>query len=623
MLEPLTVLLMAVLVTDRAAGATESVEEVRCALSIVSQHLNNSRPSAGRLHIVGNSGRLGPFLLRLPPVTVTLLSDNASMWPPPDLLYRDMEAARHLVMILADDFEDLLALSKYQDLIPTYSRALLWTFSSGPPSTGNLSRLATTWSCLLQVRVAVSCGDGVTRLYALSTKCGQEVTVDPLNEWSNGEWQRGTAVFSPHCWRWMPPDDGQRLQVFWPAFISDPAALAIWDAPVENVLREVERAARLRFERVRVDAFGTVEALKNLFDCRLDALAASMTINVEQRPGMVDFPLRLYTVIIVVPAGLGRHRSPFNGITGEFSTELWCATGTAACSVAMGFYCLMHSQFSKRTSSSAALLALAPLVQQPLPSKTTVRQLQRPLLGSWLAVCLVLSAAYQGQLLSDLSVARSVDEIDNLEDLVHSNLSIIVRPESYGSVKNLLPLHVHDRVVFDMHSPVAALIPPVAEWRNCALVLGEEALPVIRPWLVGGRLHTFAAPLRTIRTFFRTSKDSPFEAAIRKTLGRLCTSGIVALWMKRRYETFGGPSSQCPDELCVRVRGPAALDMRAMRPAVMAMAAGLLTACLTCLAETVLFQRLYQVPAGAKHGAIAFLRWRVRMRVLSDSPKLK
>lgn len=76
-----------------------------------------------------------------------------------------------------------------------------------------------------------------------------------------------------------------------------------------------------------------------------------------------------------------------------------------------------------------------------------------------------------------------------------------------------------------MHSPVAALVPRVADWRNCALVLGEEALPVLHPWLVGGRLHTFDVPLRIIRTFFRASKGSPFEGAIRKVLGRLTASG--------------------------------------------------------------------------------------------------
>ena len=92
----------------------------------------------------------------------------------------------------------------------------------------------------------------------------------------------------------------------------------------------------------------------------------------------------------------------------------------------------------------------------------------------------------QGQLLSELSVVRPEGEIDSLAELAASKLTVVVRPELQRSLETLLPPGLKwDQLGLrlDNYTPVAPLIARVAERRDTAAVLGEEALPLVQPWL--------------------------------------------------------------------------------------------------------------------------------------------
>ncbi|KAE8750788.1 hypothetical protein FOCC_FOCC002498 [Frankliniella occidentalis] len=101
--------------------------------------------------------------------------------------------------------------------------------------------------------------------------------------------------------------------------------------------------------------------------------------------------------------------------------------------------------------------------------------------GSWLLVSVVISSAYQGQLRTQLSVGKMKGEIDTLEELAESNLSILMGIELRPSASSLLPARMLPRVEYvNEFEQLLPMLHYVAEQRNVALIIFDD----FDPWIL-------------------------------------------------------------------------------------------------------------------------------------------
>ncbi|KAE8741882.1 Ionotropic receptor 241, partial [Frankliniella occidentalis] len=153
---------------------------------------------------------------------------------------------------------------------------------------------------------------------------------------------------------------------------------------------------------------------------------------------------------------------------------------------------------------------------------------QRPLLASWLAVSVVLAAAYQGQVLSRLTVPDAADEINSMEELAASGLTVYLRSDFSQLVLPLLKtatLHNNDLLEFVVHTLLKR------RERVAIVILDNMAKYLLQHTRGPGRLlHMFPVPgVRILRSLFSTVKGSPVQRPLKTLMGRLRAGGIVDL----------------------------------------------------------------------------------------------
>lgn len=175
-------------------------------------------------------------------------------------------------------------------------------------------------------------------------------------------------------------------------------------------------------------------------------------------------------------------------------------------------------------ATSCAMNALAPLLSAS-PRGLTARQ--RPLAGSWMMVCVVLVAAYQGKLLSKLTKADPVEEINSFQDLVESNLSVLEWDALFTAS---LPPELLPRVVY-AHVPLERELEMIAENRNVSRLYNANIRRGLTAYLVPEkRLHVVSVPTQLCHSMFMTAKSSPYEKPLRRIIGRVYASGIMDHW---------------------------------------------------------------------------------------------
>lgn len=93
----------------------------------------------------------------------------------------------------------------------------------------------------------------------------------------------------------------------------------------------------------------------------------------------------------------------------------------------------------------------------------------------------ILSLRFQGQLLTELGLAQPVGEITSLAGLAGTGLRVLMRPNLHAGVRPLVPPGL--ALEYDSTTPNPALADRVAHARDVAVIVGEEALPLMQHWV--------------------------------------------------------------------------------------------------------------------------------------------
>ncbi|KAJ1520296.1 hypothetical protein ONE63_004497 [Megalurothrips usitatus] len=398
-----------------SVAETSTPGEARCALALVPRYLAEARNSAG-LYVLGWRPWIGEFLQRLSPAAAVTLAavPRLRVLDQPD--GQGLPPAGAIVLFVGEELLSLVGPFLVGRQMPIATRVLVWlTVSGATPSPLLTEAAASALSrlCLAEARVAVSAG--ATHVLAAEDGCGPlaNVPVREVDVWTPGSgWRRGKALFSAACLRWQPPPAGRPLtaDVKDGHLVPGTAAKIVWEAVLHAANRAAATTATAYFSHADL--------------CRKDLLVGAI-------PLVPRFVLRHFVpftwgqegILAVVPAGMAPPVGHvLQQLTDEFSAAAWLATAASFSSMVIAFTVLAPG----RGRDPAVLLTAMPLLAQALPWTRFARGPVRALLAVWLLMCTVVVAAYQGMLIGKLYVETGPTDIDSVEQLIESNLTVLL-----------------------------------------------------------------------------------------------------------------------------------------------------------------------------------------------------
>ncbi|KAJ1526603.1 hypothetical protein ONE63_008189 [Megalurothrips usitatus] len=332
------------------------------------------------------------------------------------------------------------------------------------------------------------------------------------------------APYAAPCLSWRPPADGRLVALV-------DATIAIKGAGqfVSDTLANLRRFHGLAVPAKEVQH---KQLIPYWVSCRIDLLSTQMLLRSEYAEALTPYPWSVHSALVVVPSGMARPRPPLSRLLDALPVSMWaaifCSQGawdglgrTKAYShlstlegrsvKAKRVMTALRSRqlamtLALRLSKQGAvwqthLLTLAPLLAQAPPGTLAVRR-RRLLFALWLLACIVLAAAFQivpktmkkmkerrglffasafnvcsvhprGVLLCVLTVPDPVAEIDSVDALARSNLTLLVRTDLFQVE------WTERKVTFEPATPLPTLINQVAVYRNAATLIDEDMLHLL------------------------------------------------------------------------------------------------------------------------------------------------
>ncbi|KAJ1521738.1 hypothetical protein ONE63_003374 [Megalurothrips usitatus] len=485
-------------------GSDPWSSEVGCALPFLVRHLlpasadgGERGAEPGRLYVVGDSPWLGAVLTRLPTVaTVTILPAPAETtpteWPDGHVLLGMSEPAALILVVGHTPARLAAAASRYH--LPTATRKVFWT--SGRGSAGLTATEKTVIERGLPLVftgrdwLAVTAA-GATRLYAVGAPLLGllKPVLTEADRWldAEGRWQLGAPVFSPPCSRWPRARPAERMSLLLLQLTddTDDDPYLWWSHVALKVVREVERVSRLQLQRLLVRESDWETVNSGLSECRVALLAYPRPIPIFMGRTVVAFPRKVYSLIVVVPKGMGglRRAGVFAVLTAVLENVVWMSLAASSLVVLAALVCTAR-RLSQDAVTLAACQVLAPLLGQPLRSVLGPGSAaRRAVLAFWLLACLVVVAACQGLLLEQLTATSKPDDIDSLDQLETSGLGVTVLTDLREFVCEILPVRMHDRITVVDVQELTAVLRRVTWQRDAALLVSDEVLPAVGPLL--------------------------------------------------------------------------------------------------------------------------------------------
>ncbi|KAE8750149.1 Ionotropic receptor 229 [Frankliniella occidentalis] len=496
--------------------------------------------------------------------------------------------ARRRAGTLVDYYEYLFNNSTVPFTPLVSSRVLFLTLSVSPSTT--IARLQSSWPCWSTGALVVANPDGAASLLRVEhVDCrpgdNSSSTIRPLDRWSPtfGRWEAGVNPLIPLsgcCGGFVrPPGYAPMMLLEHTAYSVNRAAFKraqLVARLIGLVPKEVERND---LEMMNVPLWDSYDSLV----CRSVVVFQSLATKGSSY-NLVDdsFVTELSRVVYVVPSGLGARRHPLQALVGEFPPALWCLSLLAALGVAG-----VLSRSAGCAEAPALLRAVAPMLEQPLPSRPT----RHPLLATWMVVCVVLAAAYRGLLLKMLGRPPR-GEISSLDELRASGLP--VKSSSY--------LHPSGCTSDDCESFFPwrrTAINAVAVDRSCGLFVHLDHVP---PWMLAtGGVHVIPTEMRSALTQFYMPRMSPLAETVRRVLARIGQAGLMRHWEAwdaeelRRIAGLRTPT------------GPRPLELHAVLPPLLLLVCGLGVAA-GALAAEVVAHRLSRARGARQHGVLGAYR---------------
>ncbi|KAK3931500.1 Glutamate receptor ionotropic, kainate 1 [Frankliniella fusca] len=570
-----TVFLLALLLagTPGALGTVPApvaplANEAASALQLLSPFLLSQ---SSTLVVYGSANWTGSFVHALSPsVARTLLPDAARFWER-RFNHRTMTKSRVFLIVAESPADPHRLLKKHLN----YERTLFWFRGSGFDAV-TVANVTPYTICGRPMAFVVTVPNGSTTIYAVSaSNCYGSFTSQFRAEdhWSPAtrRWQHGGSLFTyfrPFCLNWRPPPASEPLLVLEHTISTS--------SPVSRLAQTVKQGLSgvlWKKERNSSTRYNVIDRLVR--ECRLDAMFVEGGLPDFNRNDLFQLPDRaMHQIMAIVPAGLGPVVNPLSAVALEFSPEVWYGTALAALGTAAALACTL-----RRDRGAALLLALAPLLAQapppPPPPPPHPRLSLRPLLGAWLLVCVVLAAAYQGLLLGMLSSARPRGEIDSLQALRDSGLSIHLMWNIVGCMQGSdLLAELMERGTMLRYSDSFDFLLDMALHKNSALiVLHDRNLQrLVNTLSIPDRkLHTFPLGLQYIKITAYAAHGSPLAGPIATTYRRLEAGGLLQHWENVLDEP--GRRARARHLESLPLAAPLTVDN--MKPAFVVLAAGL------------------------------------------------
>ncbi|KAE8745694.1 Ionotropic receptor 252 [Frankliniella occidentalis] len=536
--------------TSRAARHPE----VPCALTLMPplfQRVENvSAAYAPRLYVFGFAVWLDEFLRRFPSVaSIYVFNDeDVERSEKMEAFFEATMLPSRSVVLFVEGPESWIYRSnqiKFLYNIPIRVRMIHWqsedlTIKADVAINGFLQPLKHREHplyCHIFVLVMITARQrGTTHVFKMSLFCDwyysySKATYDLLGYWSPAVgWSgSGVSLFPPLCLYWQPHPDGRPLlaekiiQHHDQSLASRPE---LWQSKASETLGWLRGPYGLVFQtRVHVtsDKIYTARAAET---CRLGFIGYRHTLSyIEAKTDteLVVFPWRArQPVIMVVPAAAGKPLPVLYSITAEYTPAVWAALAGAGLAVVACLY-LMRSD---KSVQELVFLTLSPLLGQPLDEGPGGPQIA--VLGGWLMTCVVVSASYQGQLLSFITDPPKNREINSWEEWLESDL-VLFLPDTIITLDGLKDLTL-ERISYTRSVPPQDQILNIANQRNGSRLMIKhdyDNFMMVQTEELRNKLHTFIMPnWGLVTTGYFTTKGSPFEVPLRRLLGRARAAGL-------------------------------------------------------------------------------------------------
>ncbi|KAK3925474.1 Glutamate receptor ionotropic, kainate 1 [Frankliniella fusca] len=546
-----------------APVAPALTNEAASALQLLSPFLLSQNST---LIIYGSANWTGSFVHALPPsVARTLLPDAARFWER-RFNHRIMTKDRVFLIVAESPADPRQLLKKYLN----YERTLFW-FRGGGFDGATLANSTSFTLCGRPMAFVVTLPNGSSTVYAVNaTNCFDFLSSQFRAEdhWSPAtrRWQHGGSLFTylrPFCLNWRPPPAGEPLLVLEHTIITS--------SPVSKLAQAVKQSLSGVLWKIEWNTVSTSISIHRIIrECRLDAIFTGVGVPDYTRNEFVLPDRSLHHIIVIVPAGLGPVVNPLSAVALEFSPAVWLCTALAALGTVAALAWAL-----RRDRGAALLLALGPLLGQAPPPPPAASRSLHPLLGAWLLVCVVLVAAYQGLLLGMLSSARPRGEIDSLQALKDSGLSIhLTWGVQSGMQGSDLLAELMDKGNVVSISSIPDFLLNMALHKNSALIVPYDRNVQRRVNTLNipdRKLHTFPLGWQLIRMIAWATRGSPLAGPIATTYRRLEAGGLLQHWETVMDEP--GLRARARHLVSLPLASPLTLDN--MKPAFVVLAAGL------------------------------------------------
>ncbi|KAE8743300.1 Ionotropic receptor 227, partial [Frankliniella occidentalis] len=511
-------------VSLRGSPGSESIVNI---LSTFLLHATGARPG---IVVLGDNNHIGAILRQLPSETPMSVVFNDSLID----IRQDYHFHRtnNIFLVVRDSgLDDLLNFGH----VPFRSRLLIWAHAQTSRDEFTIPNRRRMWVYRpREVAFALTSYDNnSTTLYTPTPVSEGDisthyVTAKKINRWvpEDQRWESEEIVFSKSCSRWQAHHKNSSLTV---------RALTPSKGPARKTFKRIVNMMTRALGEMVVDVvWMTEESGKKMNSrraateqCTLDAFIMYRPFDVFMAPH-VRFETHVFShVVVVVPADAGLLLSPLQAVKNEFSVELWIAMALTVPCVVVATVVTAVARSERPSPVAAFMQTLAPLVAQPLPSEPA----HRILLGSWLLMCVVLTAAYQGLLLRELTAPPP--QIKNLDQLERSGLAIKVDRDMYQDASQFLPETLLSRATFVNLKNFEMSLQKLAHQRNSGIILSNDVYTsaVLLPWFKRSRkpqLHMFALTHERVKSHTEFSTGSPLELPMQKIIRRMEDAGIAS-----------------------------------------------------------------------------------------------
>ncbi|KAK3921758.1 putative glutamate receptor [Frankliniella fusca] len=426
------------------------------------------------------------------------------------------------IILVADDkslrvWKELLTTD-----IPEQTRILLWIRATTPEDVFPLQfSPMLLWG--FETTFAISTPNGSTFLYDVMGGA-KRIHAAALDAWSptTRRWQNRVLPFRRVCKKWRSPPDAAPLTL---QVVTPPTHL-----PEKAVNDFVKSIGKVLGPRTVIDLVHDkpLHHIPGVDNCSLAGMLIFRSIPLLLTDSIRHAFYSETAIHVVVPTGMGPQPSYLQAVTDEFSLAMWVGTTLVVLAVASTTALAAMVALGRPVADAVAdapLQALAPLLGQAPPGRTA----HRPLAAVWLLTSIVLAAAYQGLLLNKLTAPAQ--DINSLEELEQSGLSLQVSGNAYKTIETMLPEALQSRMTRFRPPNVMHTIQRAAEERKSAVILQRDITNegLLSAYGDSGRkrLHWFPISplLQAIHVIF--TAGSPLQKPLEKSASLFQDHGLV------------------------------------------------------------------------------------------------